>query len=121
MPGNTSANVFMKKLSLLLKEQFPEVEIRHVHYTYEESIKQAVEELLAKAVKQLFINVFAILFIPTLRTMPMPLPGSTVFVNKRAKIICADQLGNQPAMREAYVQIIRDQLDQIACSMQEFS
>ena len=34
-------------------------------------------------------------------------------VNKRAKIICADQLGNKPSMREAYVQIIRDHLEQI--------
>jgi hypothetical protein len=34
-------------------------------------------------------------------------------VNKRAKIIFADQLGNQPAMREGYVQIIRDQLAQV--------
>ncbi len=34
-------------------------------------------------------------------------------VGKRAKVICADQPGSQPAMREAYVQIVRDWLMQI--------
>jgi protoheme ferro-lyase len=35
------------------------------------------------------------------------------FVDGRAKVICADQLGNQPAMRRAYVEIIRDQMAQL--------
>jgi protoheme ferro-lyase len=34
-------------------------------------------------------------------------------VNRRAKIICADQLGNQPALREAYAHIIHNQLDKL--------
>jgi hypothetical protein len=41
------------------------------------------------------------------------LPLIHEFVAGRARVICADQLGNQPSLREAYFEMLKDQLKNI--------
>jgi len=97
----------------ILKEQFPEVEIRHMRYACKESIQQSVEELLEAGCKTIIYQCFCNPVYSDFEDYAYAITGIHSAVNKRAKIICADQLGNQPSMREAYVQIIRDHLEQI--------
>jgi protoheme ferro-lyase len=96
-----------------LKKEFPQTEFRHAHYTYEESLSQAVEDLLAKGCETIVYQCFCNPAYSDFEDYAHALPKIHTFAKRRAKIICADQLGNQPALREAYVQIIRNQLDKL--------
>lgn len=93
-----------------LKKQFPQAEFCHAQYIYEESLSQAVEYLLDKGCKTIIYQCFCNPVYSDFEEYAYALPRVFSFVKKRAKFICADQLGNQPAMREAYVRIIQDQL-----------
>lgn len=96
-----------------LKEKFAETEFSLAHYTYEESLIQAVEDLLDKGCKTIVYQCFCNPVYSDFEDYSFALPRIHRFVNRRAKVICAEQLGNQAELREAYVQIIRDQLAQL--------
>lgn len=100
----------------VLKKEFPQVEFCYAQYAYERSLREAVEYLLDKGCKTIIYQCFCNPVYSDFEDYAYALPSVYRFVNKRAKIICADQLGNQPAMREAYVQIIRDQLAQLTAN-----
>jgi len=102
-----------KETVAALKQEFPQAEFCHAQYVYERSLSEAVEYLLAKGCKTIIYQCFCNPVYSDFEDYSYALPRVCSLVNKRAKIICADQLGNQPAMREAYVQIIRDQLSQV--------
>jgi protoheme ferro-lyase len=93
-----------------LRQRLPQAEFRHARYGYPESVGQAVEALLAAGCQTIVYQDFSSPAHSDFEQYAYALPMVHEFVNGRAKVICADQLGNQPAMREAYVQIIRDQL-----------
>ena len=93
-----------------LQKHCPQVEFRHARYIYPESMRQAVEELLAAGCETIVYQCFCNPVYSDFEDYGYALPMVHQFVNERAKVICADQLGNQPMMREAYVQIIRDQI-----------
>jgi protoheme ferro-lyase len=97
----------------ILRDEFPQTEFFHAHYTYEESLSQAVEDLLAKGCETIVYQCFCNPVYSDFEDYAHALPKIHRFVNKRAKIICADQLGNQPALRQAYVEIISNQLDKL--------
>lgn len=96
-----------------IKQDFPQSEFYHAKYIYEQSLKEAVEYLLSKGCKTIVYQCFCNPVYSDFEDYSYALPKIYSLVNKRAKIICADQLGNQPAMRDAYVQIVRDQLAQV--------
>ncbi|MBN1178657.1 MAG: ferrochelatase [Anaerolineae bacterium] len=96
-----------------LKRRFPQAEVRHARYVYEDSIRQAVEELLAAGCETIVYQCFCNPVYSDFEEYAFALPLVHRCVNGRAKVICTDQLGNQPAMREAYVQVIRDQMAQL--------
>jgi hypothetical protein len=102
-----------KETVTALKKEFPQAEFYHAQYVYERSLREAVEYLLAKGCKTIIYQCFCNPVYSDFEDYAYALPRVCSFVNKRAKIICADQLGNQPAMRKAYVQIINDQLAQV--------
>jgi protoheme ferro-lyase len=93
-----------------LGERCPQLELRHARYVYPESMRQAVEELLAAGCETVVYQCFSNPVYSDFSEYAYALPMVHQFVNGRARVICADQLGNQPMMRKAYVQIIRDQL-----------
>ncbi len=96
-----------------LRSEFPGAEFCHARYTYEESVRQAVEELLSKGCETIIYQCFCNPVYSDFEDYAYALPMVHRLVGKRAKVICADQPGSQPAMREAYVQIVRDRLMQI--------
>jgi len=96
-----------------LQEHFPQVEIRHARYVYADSIRQAVESLLQAGCETIVYQCFCNPVYSDFEEYAFALPLLHEYVNGRAKVICADQLGNQPMLREAYVQLIRDQMARI--------
>jgi protoheme ferro-lyase len=97
----------------VLRERLPQAEFRHARYAYEDSMRQAVEELLTAGCRTIVYQCFCNPVYSDFEEYAYALPMVHQLVNGRAKVICADQLGNQPALREAYAQIIRDRLAQL--------
>lgn len=93
-----------------LRQCTPEAEFRHARYTCPESMRGAVKELLAAGCETIVYQCFCNPVYSDFEEYASALPMIHRFVDGRARVICADQLGNQPMMREAYVQILRDQL-----------
>ncbi|MBN1261508.1 MAG: ferrochelatase [Anaerolineae bacterium] len=96
-----------------LQKRFPEAVFRHARYVYRDSMHQAVEELLDEGCETVVYQCFCNPVYSDFEEYAYALPMIHEFVAGRAKVICADQLGNQPAMREGYVQMIRDQMAQL--------
>jgi protoheme ferro-lyase len=71
---------------------------------------RAVEELLAAGCETIVYQCFSNPVYSDFEEYAYALPVVHQACEWRARVICADQLGNQPALREAYVQIIRDQV-----------
>jgi protoheme ferro-lyase len=71
---------------------------------------QAVNELLAAGCQTIIYQCFCNPVYSDFEDYAYALPLVHHEVNGRAKVICADQLGNQPAMRAAYAQIVHDHL-----------
>ena len=97
----------------LLSGLYPDAEFRLARYTFEESLRQAVEELLASGCETIIYQSFCNPVYSDFEDYAFAIPAIHRIVNGRARIIWADQLGNQPSMREAYVQLLRDNLTQI--------
>jgi hypothetical protein len=96
--------------SAALRRYLPAAEMRYARYVYPESVQQAVEELLAAGCETIVCQFFGNPVYTDFEEYAYALPMVHQFAAGRAKIICADQLGNQPAMRAAYVQLLRDHL-----------
>lgn len=94
-----------------LKHLFPQAEFCLTYYMDPSSMRQAVEHLLALGCETIIYQCFCNPLYSDFEDYAFALPIVHHLVNGRAKVICADQLGNQAAMREAYLRIIRDRLD----------
>jgi protoheme ferro-lyase len=99
-----------EEATAVLRKQFPQAEFRHARYVYEHSIQQAVEELLAAGCQTVVYQCFCNPVYSDFEEYAYALPVVHQAVNGRAQVICADQVGNQPALREAYVQMVRHHL-----------
>jgi protoheme ferro-lyase len=88
-------------------------EFRHARYVYENSLRQAVEELLAADCRTIIYQCFCNPIYSDFEDYGYALPRVHEFVARRAQVICADQLGSQPAMRQAYLELLRDQLKRL--------
>lgn len=97
----------------ILKKSYPQVEFRHARYVYKESLRLAVDELLAAGCQTIVYQSFCNPVYSDFEEFATALPLVHEYAAGRAKIICADQLGNQPALREAYFALLRDQLEML--------
>jgi hypothetical protein len=77
---------------------------------YPETVRDAVEELLAAGCQTIVYQGLNCPLYTDFEDYGYVLPMLHEFVAGRAVVIMADQLGNQAAYREAYLQILRDQL-----------
>jgi protoheme ferro-lyase len=93
-----------------LSEHSPDTEFRYVFYMYPETISRALDELLAAGCKTIIYQSINCPVYTDFEDYGYVLPMLHEYIAERARIIMADQLGNQPPMREAYLQILRDQL-----------
>lgn len=94
----------------LLKEKYPDAEFRNAHYMYPETVRKAAEELLAAGCETIIYQSINCPLYTDFEDYGYALPLVHEIVNGRATVIMADQLGNQSGMREAYFQILQDQL-----------
>lgn len=93
-----------------LKARYPEAVFRHARYMYRESLSQAVETLLADGCETIIYQCFCNPVYSDFEDYAMAVPMVHGLVNGRAKVISADQPGNQPAMREAFARLALDHL-----------
>jgi hypothetical protein len=94
----------------ILKQRYPEVEFRHAKYVYPENMQQAVKELLAAGCQTIVYQSFCNPIYSDFEEYAYALPCVHEATAGRARVICADQLGNQPALREAFFEMLRDQM-----------
>ncbi len=93
-----------------LKARYPEAVFRHARYMYRESLSQAVETLLADGCETIIYQCFCNPVYSDFEDYAMAVPMVHGLVNGRAKVISADQPGNQPALREAFARLALDHL-----------
>ncbi len=93
--------------------QFPGAEFRNVHYLQPETVRQAIEELLAAGCQTLIYQGLTCPLYTDFEDYGYVLPLLHNLVRGRACVIMADQLGNQPAMRAAYLALLRDRLKEL--------
>lgn len=93
-----------------LKRRFPQVEIRPAYYMKPETMRQAVVELLDAGCQTIVYQSMNCPLYSDFEDYGYSLPMLHRLVAGKAQVIMADQLGNQAAYREAYFQILRDQL-----------
>ncbi len=96
-----------------LTDQYPGLETRLGYYVYEESLREQAESLLQAGCQTIIYQSISNPVYSDFEEYQYALPILYNIVNGRAKIICADQMGNQPALREGYVAMLREQLEQI--------
>jgi len=96
-----------------LKQRFPQAEFRPAYNMYPASMRQAVEDLLAAGCQTILYQSFSYPVYSDFEDYAFALPLLNGLVNGRSKLVFADQLGNQPAMREAYLRIIQDRLAEL--------
>ena len=97
----------------ILSDRFPDVEIRHAKYVYKSSMKNAVEALLEKGCQTIIYQCFCNPVYSDFEEYAFSIPMLYQLVDKRAKIICADQLGNQPELLNGYVQLVADKISEL--------
>jgi hypothetical protein len=96
-----------------LKERYPDAEFRNAHYMYPDTVRQAVEELIVSGCETIIYQNINCPLYTDFEDYGYCLPLVHETAQGRATVIMADQIGNQPPMREAYFHILRDQLASI--------
>jgi len=93
-----------------LRNRHPDASVRHARYMYEESMRQAVEELLAEGCETIIYHSFCNPVYSDFEDYSLSIPLVNRLVAGRAKVIYADQPGNQAGMREAFLRLAHDNL-----------
>lgn len=96
-----------------LSPDYPDTEFRQAYYMDPPMLHQVVQELLADGCQTIIYQGINCPVYSDFEDYGYVLPMLHTAVNGKARIIMADQLGNQPAMREAYLAILRDRLSEI--------
>jgi hypothetical protein len=96
-----------------LRGRFPSAEFRRAFFVHPHSLGQAVDELLAAGCKTIIYQCFANPVYCDFEEYNYALPLVHEFAEGRARVICADQIGNQAPLREGYARRLRDALAQL--------
>jgi hypothetical protein len=96
-----------------LRALLPDAEFRHARYVYADSLQQAVEDLLAAGCETIVYQCYSNPVYSDLEEYAYAMPIVHQLVNGRAKVIYADQLGNQPSLRKAFMDLLCAQLEQV--------
>jgi hypothetical protein len=113
VPWHTQLRKVYEDALVQLKERYPNAEFRNALYMYPDTVRKAVDELIEAGCETIVYQNINCPLYTDFEDYGYCLPLVHDAVNRRAKIIMADQLGNQSKMREAYCQILRDQLADI--------
>jgi hypothetical protein len=93
-----------------LGKRFPGTEFRSAQYMNPETIKNAVEELIAAGSETIVYQNFNGAIYSDFEDYGYSLIKVHEYAAGRVPVILGDQLGNQTALREGYCQMLRDQL-----------
>lgn len=93
-----------------LAARYPTVEFRNAYYMYPETMRQAVDELLAAGCETLVYQGINCPLYTDFEDYGHALEMVHDLAAGRAGVLMADQLGNQAPMRAAFLAILRDQL-----------
>jgi len=96
-----------------LRKKLPDCEICHAYYVYENSLIESVDHLLDSGCKTIIYQCFCNPVYSDFEEYANVFPLLRKIVNGRAKLVFADQLGNQASMRRAYVELAGDRLKQL--------
>ena len=96
-----------------LEQEFSQAEFRQAYYVDSASMQQAVDELLAAGCETIVCQDYSNPLYTDFEDYAFTLPRLHKMVNGYAKVVYADQLGSQPALREGYLRIIRDRLAEL--------
>ncbi|MBN1107612.1 MAG: hypothetical protein JXR66_13505 [Bacteroidales bacterium] len=99
--------------SAMLREKYPDAVIRHARYMYPESVREAVDQMLSEGCRTIIYQCFCNPVYSDFEDYSLALPMVHEYVGNRAKVICADQPGNQPPLRKAYTDLAADVLSEI--------
>ena len=94
-----------------MEEQAPGLEFRNAYFMDRESMRAAVEELISSGCETIIYQSINCPLYTDFEDYGHSLALVHELVGGRATVIMADQLGNQAAMRQAYIEILRDQLE----------
>jgi len=114
MPGNKVPYVaqhqaLFAEVRQLLQAEFPEVALRTAWAMYPETVKQAIEELIAEGVETIVVSdLFAVY--SNLEQFAALFPEIEHMVAGRAKIVYAPQTGAFESYRAAFVQMATDEI-----------
>ena len=93
-----------------LGKRYPGTEFRSAYYMAPETIKKAVDELIDAGCETIVYQNFNCSVYSDFEDYGHSLVKTHEYANGRATIIMADQIGNQSALQDGYVQMLRDQL-----------
>lgn len=96
-----------------LKLRYTDASIRYARYMYVDSVRHAVEELLNEGCQTIIYQCISNPVYSDFEDYSLAIPLVHGLVNGRAKVISADQPGNQPAMREAFARLALDNLSRL--------
>jgi protoheme ferro-lyase len=94
----------------ILTRKFPTAEFRNVYYMVPKSIQTAVEELIAAGCQTIVYQAINCPLYSDFEDYGYTLPLLHEFTRGRARVLMADQLGNQTAYHKAFLQMLQDQL-----------
>ena len=97
----------------VLRQRVPEAEFRPASYASESSLQQAVARLLDAGCRTIIYHCFSNPAYSDFEEFAHALPLIHRFAAGRAKVICAGQTGDQPALRAGYLRMLSVQLARI--------
>lgn len=86
----------------MLKAEYPGILIVHARYMYPESMEEAIDYLIREGCGTIIYHCYCNPVYSDFEDYSLAIPLVHRKVNGRAKVIFADQAGNQPSMRRAY-------------------
>ena len=113
VPWRNQLRRVYEEASMRLAERFPSLAFRNAYYMLPESLNEAIEGLLAEGCETLVYQGINCPLYTDFEDYGHVLPAIHGQVRGRARIIMADQLGCQSAMREAYFAILSDRLAEL--------
>jgi len=96
-----------------LSEDDPDAEFCYGYYMYPDMIRRKLNELIEAGCKTIVYQSINCPLYSDFEDFSYTLPLLHKYVDNRARIIMAEQLGNQSSTCEAYLDILRDQLCEI--------
>jgi len=93
-----------------LSAEFPGLEFRNAFYMSPQSLKTAVDELVAAGCETIVYQGINCPLYTDFEDYGYVLPTLHELAGGLSRVVMADQLGNQPAYRQAYFHLLRDRL-----------